>query len=235
MSSVTVSIGQAELTSYALVVDDERGYRETAVSNLTEEGFEVDEAASVDEARSWLDDRRYSLVIFDNIFGDVHAPKAIGSRFLREEWHRTRGARVILASGFAPDQIEEREYLEGIGVKIVGKKRGHMKRIREISRVVRTDEKKRMEEALGQVYETVVRSPRVGPEQLIAGAQIAMKAGEFLRKHLLNLPGQDRQHIYLGGRSFSPAQLVRELDKGGDAGLELVDIYLDDTLGDESF
>jgi DNA-binding response OmpR family regulator len=76
-----------------LVVDDDPDIRELLKSALDEHGYGIDAAANAPEARRWLTDGKYDLVVTDLLLG------ADGDGLFVARYARGRRCRVLLVTG----------------------------------------------------------------------------------------------------------------------------------------
>ena len=84
-----------------LVLDDEKLIRWSLKQILTQEGFEVDTAASTDEALDLCGLKRYGLIIADlEICGDQ------GRSYYKKLLSRQDGAKLVIVTALAKDQAE---------------------------------------------------------------------------------------------------------------------------------
>ena len=82
-----------------LVVDDEENLRHWLRMILTDAGYEVDEAASGEEAFKKFDNNFYDFVLCD-----IRMPKMDGPELLREMRHRQVPATVIMMSAYGSEE-----------------------------------------------------------------------------------------------------------------------------------
>ena len=93
----------ASSTACVLVVDDEPDLRTLYELTLLREGHEVVSAPDLAQAREWLGQRR-----FDVLISDMRLPDGLGLELLRElgEQQRTEKTIVITAYGSAENAVE---------------------------------------------------------------------------------------------------------------------------------
>ena len=78
-----------------LIVDDEQNMRITLADILQDEGYEVDVAASGDEALRWCAEQGYTVVLLD-----MRMPGMDGVETFRQIRRHQEAVRVILMSAY---------------------------------------------------------------------------------------------------------------------------------------
>lgn len=89
-------------TEKILVVDDEESMRVTLAAIIEEEGYEVETAASGEQAVELCSRTRFGVVLMD-----VRMPGIDGVEAFRRIRRHQEGVRVILMSAFSTDQLKE--------------------------------------------------------------------------------------------------------------------------------
>ncbi len=91
-----------------LVVDDERNMRITLADILQDEGYEVDTAATGEEAVGMCAQRGYSIVLLD-----VRMPGIDGVETFRQIRRHQEAVRIILMSAYGLDELKDAALGEG--------------------------------------------------------------------------------------------------------------------------
>lgn len=91
-----------------LVVDDERPVREVVVAALVRAGYQVQSAASAEEALEIE-----GLESFDLLLTDVMLPNMTGPELAREVRRRSPATRVLFMSGYTGDAVLTPEDVHG--------------------------------------------------------------------------------------------------------------------------
>lgn len=101
---------------FALVVDDEKEWRELVRKALESLGFVVEEAESLMDASGALQDRDFDLHVFDNTLGPL---TSMGAELIRTaQLFRDKQIRAIVYSGDLPlHSQKEVEELGGVYVR----------------------------------------------------------------------------------------------------------------------
>jgi CheY-like chemotaxis protein len=89
-------------TERILVVDDDPGIRTSAVKVLTRYGYQVAQAADGETALEALSG---STTRFDLVLSDLIMPRMGGLALSEELAKRTGGSRVLLMSGYTPEDV----------------------------------------------------------------------------------------------------------------------------------
>ena len=91
----------AAISSRILVLDDEKLIRWSLKQILIQDGFEVDTAASTDEALDLCGLKRYGLIFADlEICGDQ------GRTYYKKLLSRQAGAKLVIVTALAKDQAD---------------------------------------------------------------------------------------------------------------------------------
>lgn len=218
----------------AIVIDDESNYCSNLQSLLGSAGYTADVATSLDRARSLLREHRYSFVLCDNVFGDLRGKQRKGSEFVLEERSLLRGADVVLVTGYPVEQIHNRRLLENEGVTILKKAPGHLKQLEQIASASAEKKVDVVKNSLENLLEDLVESGNLAEAtaDIRISCHMVSKASDKLKQQLLLLPDQDKNQFSLAGRIFSPRALLLEIEKGSDIAMQLVDMFIDEMLGD---
>jgi two-component system response regulator HydG len=96
------------MTERILIVDDERNMRITLADILQGEGYEVDVAASGEEAVQLCSERGYSIVLLD-----VRMPGIDGVEAFRQIRRHQESVRVIMMSAYSIDNLKDAALDEG--------------------------------------------------------------------------------------------------------------------------
>ncbi len=91
-----------------LIVDDEQNMRITLADILQDEGYEVDVAASGDEALRWCAEQDYTVVLLD-----MRMPGMDGVETFRQIRRHQEAVRVILMSAYSVDELKDAALGEG--------------------------------------------------------------------------------------------------------------------------
>ena len=99
-----------------LIVEDQQRWRKVLVRTLSRRGFEVETAATIEEARARLEDSFYHLLVLDIRMNEADTGNTDGMSFLRElhEQGMDEPMMLVMLSAYGtPDQMFERICLEG--------------------------------------------------------------------------------------------------------------------------
>ena len=91
-----------------LIVDDERNMRITLADILEDEGYEVDVAASGEEAVEKCLRQRYSIILLD-----VRMPGIDGVETFRQIRQHQKKVRIVLMSAYSVDDLKDAALKEG--------------------------------------------------------------------------------------------------------------------------
>ena len=103
MAPVTASAAPHSAPASVLVIDDEPDLRTLYELTLLREGYRIDTAGSLAEAREQLQSRSYDVII-----SDMRLPDGLGLELLQWVWAEQRGERCIVmtAYGSAENAVE---------------------------------------------------------------------------------------------------------------------------------
>lgn len=232
-SPVLISLDRGQILGKfqrALIVDDQLPYAESVKENLAFIGFDSKVIGSLEGAAHELHVRPYPIIICDNIF--VGRSNLRGSEFIRDNQELLGKGQVILMTGFPETQIVDAQLLQDRGVKILKKQVGAIDELKELCTQVAEGRANRYAERLRSVCDELLEKidDEAELDEVPSDTHLIARTRSYLINYLNQIPNPDLPQFVIMGRTYSPHELVKEVEEGSKISRLLIDQLLDDVL-----
>jgi DNA-binding response OmpR family regulator len=222
---VQIAVPQIEVPAQdllkVLVVEDDDGVRETYRDHFEQEGFSADAVENPEAALKALSESSFDLVV-----ADVRFPNGSmsGDEFILDNQALLGNAEPIVVTGYSPDLISRREELVERGVKIYRKGK---ETFDELTRAANEKLEQRKSNLAEKIRNYALRMKEGEWALHPAESKLIEKATVILTGWLRAMKKPDEQSLIYDGRAYSPKQVIEEIERGTEVGVEHVDMMLD--------
>lgn len=232
-NAVLISLNRGQILGKfqrALIVDDQLPYAESVKENLSYIGFESTVTDSLEGAAHELHTRPYPVIICDNIFEG--RPSLRGSEFIRDNQGLLGQGQVILMTGYPETRIVDVQVLKERGVKILKKGVGAIHELKEMCGAVAETRTAQYVDRLKGVCDELL--DKVDDEreldEVSSDTHLIARTRSYLINYMKQIPNPNLPQFVIMGRTYSPNDLVGEIQQGSKVSQLLIDQILDDVL-----